>query len=268
MLVNNQNLALMYQGFQKVYSDAYLKPTTYRNKVAMQVASSAAMEIYGWVGLFPSMREWLGARVVNSLKASSFTIVNKTFESTIAIDRNDMADDRYGIYKPVFAETGYLAAMHPEELIFQLLVNGFTGKCFDGQNFFDTVHPAKDKTGADVGVSNNQGGAGTPWFLLDTSREIKPLIWQEREPYTLESVVSSTDNSVFTNNEFRFGVRARANAGYGLWQLAYGSKQPLTAANYALARAAMQAFRSDQGRLPGIMPTTLVVPPTLEDARL
>ena len=33
-----------------------------------------------------------------------------------------------------------------------------------------------------------------------------------------------------------------------------------------LRRAAMQAFRSDQGRLLGVMPTTLVVPPSLEDA--
>ena len=152
-----------------------------------------------------------------------------------------MADDRHGICGPVFGrslpKTGYLAAIHPEQLIFQLLAGGFTGKCFDGQNFLDTGHPAKDKTTVDVSVSNSRGGAGTPWFLPDTSREIKPLIWQDREPYPLESAVSSTDHSVFTTNEFRFEVRARANAGYGLWQLAYGSKQPLTAANHARGAA-------------------------------
>ena len=182
------------------------------------------------------MRQWVGSRVVNSLKASAFTITNLPFESTISISRNDIADDKFGIYKPVFAETGHLAAMHPEELIFGLLVNGFTGKCYDGQSFFDTVHPAKDKTGADVQVSNHQGSAGTPWFLLDTSREIKPLIWQEREPYTQKSVVTATDSRVFLNDGFMYGVWARANAGYGLWHLAYGSRQTLNVANYAAAR--------------------------------
>lgn len=56
-------------------------------------------------------------------------------------------------------------------------------------------------------------------------------------------------------------MRARVNAGFGLWQLAYGSRQPLTPANYALARAAMQGMRYDGGRIMGITPTALVCSP-------
>ena len=76
MLINDANLSLMYQGFQTVYNEAYLKPTTYKDKVAMTVGSGSSQEVYGWVGLFPSMRQWVGSRVVNSLKASAFTITN------------------------------------------------------------------------------------------------------------------------------------------------------------------------------------------------
>ena len=54
------------------------------------------------------------------------------------------------------------------------------------------------------------------------------------------------------------------NAGFGLWQLAYGSKGNLDPDNYAAARAAMMDFRADGGRILGVRPTVLVVPPELE----
>jgi len=70
------------------------------------------------------------------------------------------------------------------------------------------------------------------------------------------------------NDEYLYGLRARVNAGFGLWQLGFGSKDTLNAANYAAARAAMMDFRADGGRILGVNPTTLVVPPSLEDAAL
>src|SRR5690606_29970273 len=77
-----------------------------------------------------------------------------------------------------------------------------------------------------------------------------------------------TDERVFDQKEFRYGVDMRCNAGYGLWQLAYASKQTLNAANYAAARAAMMAMTGDGGRPLRIRPTLLVVPPSLESAAL
>lgn len=56
------------------------------------------------------------------------------------------------------------------------------------------------------------------------------------------------------------------NAGFGLWQRAFGSKDTLDADNYAAARAAMMSFTADGGRKLGTMPTVMVVPPSLESA--
>ncbi|MGK4383416.1 Mu-like prophage major head subunit gpT family protein [Ectopseudomonas oleovorans] len=56
----------------------------------------------------------------------------------------------------------------------------------------------------------------------------------------------------------------RCNAGFGFWQMAYASRQPLTAVHYGNARAAMQNFVADGGRPMKIKPTLLVVPPQLE----
>ena len=67
-------------------------------------------------------------------------------------------------------------------------------------------------------------------------------------------------------DNFLYGIRARVNAGFGLWQLAHASREALNAANYAAIRAQMQTLTGDQGRPLGIRPNVLVVPPQLEEA--
>lgn len=268
MLIESQTLDLVFKGFKTVYTDAYLTAPVHKDKIAMTVPSSGSEETYGWMGQFPQLREWLGQRHVHSLKAHSFTIKNRKFESTVAVKRDDISDDKPGVFKPAFSEMGHLSRNHPEELVFGLLASGFAETCYDGQLFFDTDHPQLDTDGSEIAISNMQDGSDTPWYLLDTSRAVKPLVWKERETYDFQSVTAPNDPYVFMNDEYLFGVRARVNTGFGLWQLAYGSKAPLTAANYALARAAMMNFRAENGRILGINPTTLVVPPALESAAL
>ncbi len=67
---------------------------------------------------------------------------------------------------------------------------------------------------------------GYQWFVLDTTREIRAVILQERSDVPVE--FSALDNpnsneSVFMRDVIYYGVRARYGVGYGLWQLAYGS---------------------------------------------
>ncbi|EFX2000409.1 TPA: Mu-like prophage major head subunit gpT family protein [Shigella sonnei] len=63
----------------------------------------------------------------------------------------------------------------------------------------------------------------TAWFLLDTTKPVKPLVYQPRKkPEFVEQTDYSNDN-VFMRKKFRFGAEARANGGYGFWQMAYGS---------------------------------------------
>ncbi len=63
----------------------------------------------------------------------------------------------------------------------------------------------------------------TEWHLLDTTKPIKPFIYQERKaPVFVEQTDMNSDN-VFMRKKFRYGAEARAAGGYGFWQLAYGS---------------------------------------------
>lgn len=268
MLVNAQSLDLSYKGFQTVFNASRESTPSFFEKVAMTISSGASDETYGWIASIPGMREWIGQRQIKNLSASKYTIVNKLFESTVAVKRTSMEDDRLGVYKPAFAELGSLSQRHPDTMIFSLMKSGFAEACYDGQAFFDTDHPVVDENGGTVQVANTDGGAGAPWFLLDTSRAVRPMIWQERLPYEFQQLNQTDNQHVFMQDEFIYGVRARVNAGFGLWQLAWGSKQALTPTTYAAARAAMQNMKADGGRILGVMPNVLVVPPTLEsDAR-
>ena len=267
MLINSPNLDTLFKGFQTKYTDAYKNAPAFSDKIVMKVPSSGRDETHAWMGSFPGMREWLGSRVINNFLASSFTIQNKLFESTVRVGRNDIEDDKLGTFGPVFANMGQLAKRHPEELIFGLLKAGFTTNCYDGQFFFDTDHSVLIDD-VPTAVSNMQAGAGAAWYLLDCSSEIRPIVWQERVPYIFESLTNAGDVDVFMQNAFTYGVRARVNCGFGLWQLGFGSKATLDATNYAAARAAMMAHRADNGRIMGVTPTHLVVPPSLEAAAL
>ena len=63
----------------------------------------------------------------------------------------------------------------------------------------------------------------TAWFLLDTSKPVKPLIYQERKAPVFVQQTGMDNDDVFNRRAFKYGAEARAAGGYGFWQLAYGS---------------------------------------------
>lgn len=254
-------LANLFVGFKTSFQGGFAGAAPQWSKVATRVPSNTDTEEYGWLGSWPAIRKWIGDRVVNELSASTYSIKNEQFETTVGVKASAIKDDKLGIYGPMFQELGRAVAVFPDELIFALLAAGATTKCYDGQYFFDTDHPVAGGT-----ASNHGGGAGTPWFLLDTTRALKPLIWQDREPFDFTALDSPTDENVFMRNEYLYGSQGRANAGFGFWQMAYMSKQDLTPDSYEDARAAMRSLTDDAGKPLGIRPNLLVVPGTLEGA--
>ena len=66
-------------------------------------------------------------------------------------------------------------------------------------------------------------GSDTAWFLLCTTLPIKPLIYQQRKKVKFVSKTNETDDNVFMSKTFVYGADSRGNAGFGFWQMAYGS---------------------------------------------
>lgn len=263
-------LQALFTGFKKNFEDAKGEAPAQYTKIATVIKSTTKSNTYGWLGKFPSLRKWVGDRVIESMKTHGYQIVNEDFEATVAVDRNDIEDDELGIYAPLFQEMGLAAGIHPDELCFGLLGAGFTTPCYDGQYFFDTDHPVypkADGTGTPVLTANvvvDAGYQGEPWFLLDTSRALKPVIFQDRKSPQLIAMTKVDDEAVFTRKEFRYGVDCRDAAGFGFWQLAFANKRALTPDNLWDSFSKMREFQADGGRKLGVKATMLVVPPSLE----
>lgn len=265
MIINSANLEALRVAFNASFKRGLGQAETQYGRIATTVPSSTKENRYGWLGKMPNMREWVGPRVVHGIAEHDYSIKNKPFELTIGVDRDDIEDDNIGVYDPMFVEMGESVAAHPDQLVWNLLAAGFATECYDGQYFFDTDHPVLDADGNPATVSNFQGGSGTAWYLLNTKRSLKPLIYQERKKPEFVAKDKVTDDNVFSRKEYVYGTESRCNVGFGFWQMAYASKQTLNAANFASARQAMMGLKGDYGRPLGIKPDLLIVPPSLED---
>lgn len=266
MIINRTNIANLQVGYRSTFQKAFSAGETLYTRVSTVVPSSTATEAYPWLGQLPRIREWIGERVVRSITTEGYQLTNKPFEQTVTVPRTAIEDDTYGVYSPLIGAMGEAARVFPDELVFGALAKGFAANCYDGQYFFDTDHPVRQEDGSIATVSNMQAGAGAPWFLLDVSKIVKPLIFQDRKKFEFvakDDPQSSDD--VFMRNEFIYGVYGRMAAGYAFWQLAFGSKATLDKANFDAAYDAMASLKGDEGRPLGVKPGLLVIPPQLRN---
>lgn len=293
MIVNQASLNGLNMSYSTAYNKAFAGVETNYEKIATTVPSTTAATDYKWLGQIPQMKEWIGDREIQKLSAYNYTLKNKKFEMTVSVPRDDIEDDQYGVYTPLFSNMGEAAAQHPDTLCFGALKEGFTQKCYDEKPFFSEEHMAgkggkkkvsnlsHDKLDADsyetartsiMSITGDNGKslklvpnllvvsptnekvarlilkadqingttnvlkdtaellvepelADTPeaWFLLCTNRFLKPIIFQNRKKIKMTSLTKDDDENVFMRDEFLWGADGRSNAGYGFWQMAYGS---------------------------------------------
>lgn len=291
MIVNQANLRELTVGYSAAFNKAMTEAKTDYQKIATIVPSSTAENSYKWLGQMPGLRKWIGEREIQHLDSYGYTIRNEKFERTLGVPREDIEDDQYGIYTSYFAAMGEVAGEHPDELVFSLLADGFTEKCYDGKPFFSDEHESGKKTFSNKGtkkfdrdtyleartsVMSLTGDKGKPlnlvpdllvvspkyemearrvleaemidgtsnilkgtsellvttqlagenedkWFLLCTKKFLKPMIFQIRKKIKFTQLTKDDDLNVFMRDEFLYGADGRSNAGFGFWQMAWGS---------------------------------------------
>lgn len=154
LLVNKESLTAVFLNLKTTFNKAFEAAETQWNQTAMLVPSGSSQNNYDWIDRFPRMRKWIGDKMVKSLKAFTYTIVNEDWEATVEVDRNDIRDDNLGIYAPQAQDAGFSAKTLPDEIVSDLKNNAFTSKGYDGQFFYDTDHPVEDGNGNVTSVSN------------------------------------------------------------------------------------------------------------------
>ena len=205
MFITADILRDLFTGFNAAFTKGFGIPESQYKRIATVVLSKSKSNTYGWLGKSPKFREWLGDRMIQNMAAHGYAIINKDFETTLGVDRNDIKDDNIGIYAGLFEELGQGAAELPDELVFTLLKEGISKLCYDGQPFFDADHPVfpnVDGTGVATTVRNYypDGASGGQWFLMDTSRPIKPMLFQESKGKIPDKIRLFVKKITFFNN--------------------------------------------------------------------
>lgn len=295
MNINTANLQGIYTSYSLIFQEAFGSTPTFYKEIATVVPSTGRSNTYGWMDKLPRLREWLGERVINNVKARGYVLPNRKFELTEGLSCDDIADDQLGIFRPILEYMAQSASSHPDDLIAELLRDGQNKIAHDNQFFFDTDHPTNQDdpssptysnyfTGTALNQANfaairaqmmsykgsdgkslkvrpnilavppllenmaktiveaeliNKGGvqesnvykgvakvlvlddlAGgvgdTEWYLFDTTKPIRPFVYQERLAPEFTMRFDPTDPSVFDNDEFLYGIKTRGNAGYSL----------------------------------------------------
>lgn len=269
MNLTSPNLQALFKAYKTSFQqgfDSLGDAGSVHEQFCTVVNSTTAVEVYPWLKSLPRMREWLGDRVIHGLEGADFSIKNRKFELTAGVPRDAIEDDTYGLYTPVYEEFGRSSREHPNEIAVEVLAAN--PRCYDGKTLFAKDHPVLDAKGKEVGVSNDMGGTGPAWYVMDLTRAIKPMVFQKRRDYAFRALTDLNDSQVFMTDDFLMGVDARVNAGPGLWQLAVRSNQPFTAENYELARKQLQALKGDYGTPLALRHSHTMVPSNLEGAAL
>lgn len=154
------NPSVMEKGLNAIYQRAASQLETTAGatpelmNVATVVPSSSQYEKYGWLGDVPSVREWLGEARAGQLKDYDYTIRNRTFETSILINRDNMDDDQVGAFDARVRDLAQRIAAHPAKLISDLIINGDSNLAYDGLAFFANASGART-------IDNLLGGTGT-----------------------------------------------------------------------------------------------------------
>lgn len=270
--MQNSTIKILQRSFSKLYQNGLKAAPQEWKRLATLIPSGGSETTYGWLGKFPSMREWIGDRQLNSMTEYAYTLPNKKFEATVDVDRADLEDDNLGLYGPIVTSMGEEAMNHIDRNVFDLLTNGFTTLCYNGQNFFDADHTVNDRVDhygdstTTPNIINPSTTTFPAWFLLHTKKPVKPFIYQERTKAEFETVTNTEQDSVFMKDKILYGVRARRAFGYGFWQMAVASRDVLSEDNFNQGMKMMMEFKADGGTPLNLTPDLLVVPPALRAA--
>lgn len=139
---------LDYAAIQKditiAFDNAVMAAQPFYPELCTIVPSNSAEEKYAFLGGAPGVKEWLGPRVFEQMRASDFSVPNKHYENSMGIEKTKFRDDQTGLMKKAIEAFADEAAYHPDELLFEVVAAAGSTPCFDTQYFFDTDHSFGD----------------------------------------------------------------------------------------------------------------------------
>lgn len=138
--------------------------------------SDQESETYKWLGMSPTMREWIGGRNAKGFRENGITIVNKKFEATLEVLCDEIRRDKTGQVMLRVREMAERTNSHWAKLLSALIVAAEAGVCYDGQFFFDTDHSEGES-----GTQSNDLTADITTITAPTTGEMESAILKSIE---------------------------------------------------------------------------------------
>ena len=137
MDINRKNMDFLFKSFSMNFASGIESVPDTWQKFCGTIQSGAAANVYPFLEQFGGMREWIGDRQLKNVSSRKIEVVNRDFEDTVSIPRNDIEDDQYGIYSTLIAQMGYNAGKLWQDLAVEALVSN--PKWIDDADFFSTT---------------------------------------------------------------------------------------------------------------------------------
>jgi phage major head subunit gpT-like protein len=141
MEINQGNLDILGTGVKATFNQSLRATTNWFETIAQVEPSGTSMEQYFFREEIARMRQFKGEHIFRTPGFLGFVLQNLPWSDAWSVPLDAIADDTYGKYNGLLAELGEAAGQLPDDLGIQLIENGESSVCYDGQYFFDTDHP-------------------------------------------------------------------------------------------------------------------------------
>ncbi len=142
--------------------------------LVQQVTSNSDQEIYPWLAYSPGVREMTGSRLKRSVPEITWTVRNKKWENTIAINYETRKFSKLNQVEAILSNLGAKARAYPDKLVSGLIDTGASTACYDTANFFSTTHsePGATYTTNQSNTINFTAATGTVWTDVEIANAI------------------------------------------------------------------------------------------------
>ena len=172
----------------------------------------------------------INSATLNGIKTSFNVIFNKAFAEAPSQYKEIAMDVPSTAAENTYAWLGMTTKFREwigDRVIQNLETHGYTIR---NKKFENTVGVSEDD------IEDDNLGVYTPLVQnlgYDAKvHPVKPIVFQKRKDYRFQAITDSKSEIVFKEGKYLYGVDARVNAGYALWQMAACSKEELTQANF------------------------------------
>ena len=174
MNISAPNMDALFKTFQTKFNEAQKAAQTrvspndlLPEDIAMSFIASGSATQHGWLNQLNGIHEWVGTRTINALNIGKMTVVNRDFENTVTVPRNDIEDDQYGVYAPLIGMLGADAENLWKKLAMEAIIgngnwadeNPFfcSGRVMGQSTFTNAVTTALSQTALEAAIAAMRG---------------------------------------------------------------------------------------------------------------